>query len=190
MANNPYVGEVRLFGFSFAPRGYVLAQGQVLSISQYTALFALYGTTYGGNGSSTFGIPDLRGRVAVGQGQRPGGNNYPIGAQTGSESTTLLTQNLPAHVHGFTGTINAIQTKGTDNAPDTGSLLARAIDGGGTGAVPQIYVPAGTTGTQVPLGGLSGTVAPTGSNLPVSVLQPLLALNYSIALQGIFPSRN
>jgi microcystin-dependent protein len=189
MAGEPFVGEIRLFGFNYAPRNWALAQGQQLGIAQNQALFALYGVTYGGNGTTTFNLPDLRGRIPIGQGQRPGGQSYTMGTAVGTEQTTLQLTNLPAHTHTFTGTLNAVQTKATAQGPNAGSLLARGTDENGTDN-PLVYVPAGTTGTQVGLGGVNGTTAPTGSNQPFTTLPPVLGLNYSVALNGIFPSRN
>jgi len=185
MAGEPFIGEVRLFGFSYAPRNWALAQGQTLPINQYQALFSLFGTTYGGNGQTTFNLPDLRGRIPIGQGQRAGGSAYGMGQIAGTEATTLQTANLPPHVHTFTGTLSASQAKATENTPDNGSVLGRS---NATNDSPLIYVPAGT-GT-VTLNGVSGTTQPTGSGTPVSTLSPVLGLNYSVALSGIFPSRN
>jgi microcystin-dependent protein len=189
MAGEPFLGEVRLFGFSYAPRGWSTAQGQILGVAQNSALYSLYGTTYGGNGTNTFGLPDLRGRIPIGQGQGPGLPSIQMGTITGTPQTALTLANLPTHNHSFTGTLNAVQGKASTQAPDAGSLLARANDENGTDN-PFIYVPAGTSGTQVGLGGVSGTTAPAGSSQPFSTLPPVLGLNYSVALAGIFPSRN
>jgi microcystin-dependent protein len=181
----PFIGEIVGFGGNFAPRGYALCQGQLLSIAQNTALFSILGTTYGGNGQTTFALPDLRGRAPIGQGQGPGLQNYSLGQNGGTESTTLQTGNLPSHTHA--GTLNATTTKATSQVAAAGSLLAKSVDTGGT-AVPDIYVPAATTGAQVALGGL--TIGNTGSNLPFAILSPYLTINWLIALEGIFPSRN
>lgn len=193
MSSEPYIGSVKTFAFSFPPRGYMTCQGQILSVSQNTALFSLLGTTYGGNGSTTFGLPDLRGRLVNGQGQGQGLPPYQMGQIAGTPTTTLLQSQMPQHIHTFTNngsTLNAVQTRGTDQAPDTGSQLARAVDP--NGGQPQIYVPTGTTGTQVALGGVNvaGTIGIAGGSQPFGIEQPYLTMNFSIAVQGLFPSRN
>lgn len=195
MGIDPFLGEISILGFTFAPAGYALCSGQIMSIQQNTALFSLLGTTYGGNGSSTFQLPDLRGRAPIHFGQGPGLPEYTQGEVGGVPETTLITAQLPAHTHGFTNngsTLNAMTVKGTSQTPAAGSILAKSVDGSTTGAQPLIYVPAGTAGTTVALGGVNaaGTIAPTGLNQPVSNMQPYLVLNFSIALQGVFPSRN
>jgi microcystin-dependent protein len=195
MANTPYIGEIRTFGFSFAPVGNALCNGQILSISQNTALFSLLGTTYGGNGTTTFALPDLRSRVPIHYGQGPGQANYAMGQMSGTDAVTITTNQIPAHTHTFANngsTMTALPVKATSQTPAAGSLLGRSNDTSTAASQPLVYLPAGTAGTAVPLGGLNiaGTNSLTGGNQPVSVLQPYLALNYSIALQGIFPSRN
>ncbi|MDB5678682.1 phage tail protein [Sphingomonas bacterium] len=182
----PFIGEIIGFGGNFAPRSYALCQGQLLSIAQNTALFSILGTTYGGNGQTTFALPDLRGRAPIGQGQGPGLQNYDLGQVGGTENATLLTGNLPSHTHA--GTLNANQVKATAQTPQTGSMLARAADPSSAGSTPEIYVPTGTAGAQVALGGL--TIGNTGNNLPFPILSPYLTINWLIALEGIFPSRN
>ncbi|WP_066657560.1 MULTISPECIES: phage tail protein [unclassified Sphingomonas] len=194
----PFIGEIRTYGFSFPPRFYSTAAGQILSIAQNTALFSLLGTTYGGNGQTTFALPDLRGRVAVGQGQGPGLSNNVIGQQSGAENTTLTTSNLPQHVHslsGVTGTLSAVDVKATQQSPTTGAYLGRGTDGAtAPDSIPRIYVPAATGGpaTKVPLAGVNvaGNTAIAGGSIPFSTMQPYLVLNQCIALSGIFPSRN
>lgn len=191
--SNVYLGQIVPFGFNFAPRGFASCNGALLAISQNSALFSLLGTQYGGNGTTTFALPDLRGRAAIGQGQGPGLSNYVIGQSGGSETTTLTTANLPPHSHTFSGAssaLNATSVKATSQAPMAGALLGKSIDASGT-VVPLIYAPAGSTPT-VALGGLNvaGTIGNTGSGAPVSVLNPYLAINYCIATSGIFPSRN
>jgi microcystin-dependent protein len=178
--NEPYIGAIVLFAGNFAPRGWALCQGQLLAISQNTALFSILGTTYGGNGTSTFALPDLRGRVPVSSGQGPGLSPYDLGEVTGVENITLLTQNMPSHTH----LVNASSaTSGRGGNIPTGNLLATTANAG-TNTV-DIYA-AGSPGVQMS----PQMIAPTGNNLPVSIIQPILCLNYIIALQGIFPSRN
>lgn len=195
MGAEPYIGSIQIFGFNFAPRGYAACNGQILGIAQNTALFALLGTTYGGNGQTTFQLPDLRSRVPIHMGQGPGLSNYVIGEVAGTESVTITTPQMPMHTHGFSTTgsgLNAVKIKATAQTPLAGSLLARANDGSTTASQPLVYVPAGTAGETVALGGLTvaGTIAPAGGSQPVPIMQPYLALNFCIALTGIFPSRN
>lgn len=194
MATEPFIGQMQTFAFPFAPRNWAQCNGQLLAISAYTALFSLLGTTYGGNGTTTFALPDLRGRVPVGLGQLAGGNTYDWGEVAGTETVTLLASQMPAHTHAFsgTGTLNAVQAVSSTAQATAGSLLARARDANATGdAIPQIYVPAGTTGTQVPIGvTVAATNSIEGGSQPHTNMQPYQTLNTCIALTGIFPSRN
>lgn len=184
MSTEPFIGEIKIFGFNFAPQNYLLCNGQLLSIAQNTALFSLLGTTYGGNGQSTFALPDLRGRMPIGQGQGPGLPNYSMGEVGGTTTTTLTTSNIPAHIH----TLNAVTVKikaSSANADETspdGNYFANASTALYSGGGPTSNVFSG--GTVV-----SGTTDPTGSNAPISILNPYLSMNYSIAIYGIFPSR-
>ena len=197
MGTGQYLAEITLFAGNFAPRGTAFCQGQILSIAQNTALFALLGTTYGGNGQTTFSLPDLRGRVPIGQGTGPGLSSIALGQAGGTETVTLLTTQLPAHTHtatfnGSTSTLSAATSKATVQTPVAGVVLAKSTDSAGT-AVPLIYAPSGTA-TPVALGGLNvaGTVtnANTGGGQPVGIRNPYLGLNFIIYLEGIFPSRN
>lgn len=169
-----YIGTIKVFGFNFAPRGWALCQGQLLPIAQNTALFSLLGTYYGGNGQTTFGLPDLRGRTVVGMGQGPGLSPYDIGQQGGSETVTLLTTQIPQHNH----LLNAYSESGDVGSP-ANALLAT------TGALDPEYR---ASGTLVQMAGNAIGVA--GGNQPHNNIQPYLATNYSIALEGIYPSRN
>jgi microcystin-dependent protein len=176
-----FVGQICTFGFNFAPVGWVQCNGQLLSIQQYAALFALLGTTYGGNGTSTFGIPDLRGRVMVGQGQGPGLSNYTMGEQTGTETVTLLVSNMPAHNH----TVGVSNAAGSSSDP-TNQLPAQINTA--TVKAPKIEYMSYTTPA-------TGTMAPTavslaGGSQPHSNLQPLLVVFVCMATVGLFPSRN
>lgn len=182
----PFVGQITGFGGNFAPRNYAFCQGQLIAINQNTALFSILGTTYGGNGTTTFALPDLRGRAAIGQGQGPGLSPYSLGQVAGTETATLNTNNLPAHTHA--GTLNAVQAKATVQAPATGAQLARGSDNSMVGSLPALYVPSGTAGTQVALGGL--TIGITGNNLPFSIRDPYLTISYLIGIFGTFPTRN
>jgi microcystin-dependent protein len=169
--SEPFLGEIRQFGFNFAPQGWAACSGQLMAIAQNTALFSLLGTTYGGNGTTTFALPDLRGRVGVNQGQGPGLSNYVLGEVTGAENVTLTSSQMPTHSHPLVANAGAASV----NRPD-GAVLARV----GT----SIYAPApdGTAMNQ-------GAIGAAGGNQPFSLIQPLLATNFCIALQGIFPSR-
>lgn len=185
MSTEPFIGEIKILGFNFAPRGYQTCSGQILSISTNTALFSLLGTYYGGNGQSTFGLPDLRGRMPIGQGQGPGLPDYTIGEVAGTPTVTILTSNMPAHVH----TLNAVSAKlmassaNADEVSPGGNFPAVASSAAysGNGATPGIY----TGGVQ-----LSGNTDIAGSGLPIGIMNPYLVINYSIATEGIFPSRN
>lgn len=196
--SQPFLGEIRIVGFNFAPRGNSLVQGQILSIAQNTALFSLLGTTYGGNGTSTFQLPDLRGRVPVGMGQGPGLDSYILGEIAGSEEASILLSNLPAHTHVIAGTVSVTTTVATyskvgDQASPSGHVLAKGEAATTPPAINQNYSDHASDGT---LGGVSSSATPTltnsltGNNIPIDLLQPYLVMNYIIALTGIFPSRN
>jgi microcystin-dependent protein len=171
---DPLLASILIFAGNFAPRGWAFCNGQLLSIAQNTAVFSLVGTTYGGDGITTFGLPDLRGRVPVHFGQGPGLSNYELGQVGGTENTTLLVNNLPAHKHA----LNATSEGGTTSAP-AGAYL------GNTGALDREY---NTSGTVVAMN--ANAIGLSGGSQPFPILQPYLALNYVIAMQGIFPSRN
>lgn len=185
MSTEPFIGEIKILGFSFAPRGYMTCAGQLLSIASNTALFSLLGTVYGGNGQQTFGLPNLQGRMPIGQGQGAGLPYYTIGEASGTPTVSILTSNMPQHVH----TLNALKIKqqassaNADEASPDGTFPAVATSSmySGNGATPGIY----TGGIEV-----SGTTDISGSGLPITVMNPYLVINYSIAVQGIFPSRN
>ena len=177
---DPYIGEIILAGFNFAPTRYAPCQGQILSIAQNTALFSLLGTTYGGNGQTTFGLPDLRGRSAVGAGQGPGLSLVFLGETGGSSTATLAVTQMPAHTH-TPGTLAASTTAGTTADP-TGAVLARP-----SSDIPA-YVGTAPTGT-LAAGTLAGSTGSAGGSQPFSNDDPYLGLTYAIALQGIFPPR-
>lgn len=160
-----------MFGGNFAPQGWMMCAGQTLPISQYTALFSLMGTTYGGNGTSTFQLPDLQSRVPIHQGQASSGSNYVLGQVAGTETVTLTTAQLPAHRHPFVGSGSAAQT------PNGNVLASPSGD------------PLYTSNTPDSTLGGGSTVA-AGSSSPHNNLMPYLALTYIIAVQGIYPSRS
>jgi microcystin-dependent protein len=176
----PFLGQITLFPFNFAPNGWAFCQGQLLPISQNTALFSLLGTFYGGNGVSNFALPDLRGRVPIGQGQGPGLSNYAIGSVQGVETVTLLASQSPPHSHPF----QAFAVQATTNAP-SGALPAQGHSTGRGAPAVNTYAPLQTA---VPLA--SAQVNPAGNSQPHNNLQPYLTLNWCIALQGIYPSRS
>ena len=173
----PFMGLIASFGFNFAPRGWMFCDGRLLSIAQNSALFALLGTTYGGDGQTTFALPDLRSRIAVGQGQGPGLSNYVTGQISGTENTTLLSINMPAHNH----QMMASSDSQTQNTAAGASLASQGRDG----VMPTIY--AAGTGNPV---AMASTTSNAGGNVPVDIIQPYLCINYCIAVQGIYPSRN
>ena len=172
---DPFVAEIRMFGFNFAPTGWAKCNGQILPISQNTALFSLLGTFYGGNGQSTFALPDLEGSVPLHPGQGPGLSLYDLGQVGGAEFTTLLESEIPLHTHSW----QANNLPATLNAPDTGRSIARADIAGAykSGANPDV---------QMSL----QAVTPTGGSLPHNNLMPYLVVNFCIALQGVFPPRS
>lgn len=170
----PYIGQVCLFGFNFAPKGWAICNGQLLSIAQNTALYSLLGVTYGGDGSTTFALPDLRGRVAINQGQSPGLSNYAMGQASGQETVTLNINQIPAHNH--PGQLNA-SSSAANQEEAQGHLLSETA----------IYTDAAAN--QV-MNSASITVGMTGGGLAHENRQPFLVLNYCIALQGIFPPRS
>jgi microcystin-dependent protein len=177
------LAEIRMFAGNFAPRGWFFCQGQLLPIAQWTALFSLVGTTYGGNGQTTFGLPDFRGRVAVGTGNGPGLPSITLGEVSGTNTTTLLSINLPVHNHQVTGSITMqAASDGTLGSDATG----RYIGPGSFYATPAS--PGDLVGmAPIPLN-LPTSVA--GANQPVSIMQPYLGMNYIICSEGIYPSRN
>lgn len=168
--SEPFIGEIRLFGFDFAPRGWALCQGQLLAIAQNQALFSLLGTSYGGNGQTTFALPDLRGRAPV-----HAGTTAPPGAQGGLSSVTLLPANMPEHSHGVTASTDV-----ADSAAVAGKRL---------GAKPRLGANVfADAGNRTAL--LASSVDAAGGNQPHNNMQPSLGMSFCIALQGIFPSRN
>lgn len=185
--SNPYLGEIRMVGFNFNPRGWAFCNGQLMSIAQNDALYALLGTNYGGDGQTTFGLPDFRGRVQLNQGQGPGLSNYTIGQLSGSESVTLLTGQLPAHGHSpVANNVNSSVDKPVANS----SMTAIAVQQGG-GNSSTFY----TDPTKIPAAGdykpmLAGLIGPSGGNQPHDNIEPYLVINFIIALEGVFPSRN
>ncbi|MBV8737688.1 MAG: phage tail protein [Alphaproteobacteria bacterium] len=177
-----FIGQISLFGCNFAPQGWALCQGQILPIAQNTALFSLLGTNFGGTGTSNFVLPDLRGRAPVGFGQGPEGSSYTIGQTGGAETAAIDPSNYPTHSH----PLFAAASAAAENTP-SGLIEAEGQTVGRGGSVTlALYSGSGTTTALTPA---SLTTAAGGSQ-PHNNLQPYLTLNFCIALQGIFPSRN
>ena len=171
--SEPFIGEIRPFGFNFAPRGWAQCNGQLLSIAQNTALFSILGTTYGGDGKSTFALPNLQGLVPMGSGQGPGLSLRTLGQTGGSATVTLTIQQIPAHAHPD----NCNAGNGNQQAP-AGNFWAQDVGGS------KEY---GDTG---PSHMAAGAVGSAGGDQAHANLQPYQVVNYCIALQGIFPPRS
>jgi microcystin-dependent protein len=185
---NPYLASIWLFGGNFNPRGFALCAGQIMSLSQNTALFSLLGTYFGGNGSSTFGLPDLRGRTPIGQGPGPGISDYVLGEMTGTESTTLLTNNVPSHNH-MVNAFGPYSATGAAASPASAFFAEGAKIGGGlSGKAPLIYTPASPPNAT--LNPLTVGVNVGGAGLPVTIQQPYLTVTAIICTSGVFPARN
>ena len=176
LAQDCFIGEVRWFGGNFAPRGWAILEGQLLPVSQNPALFSILGTQYGGDGRTTFGLPDLRGRSLLGKGQGPGLAHRRIGEKGGQERHQLTVQELPAHSHQARGA----NVKGTQEFPG-GNLIASPNKGKAKTFVP-------TTKQPTPLS--PATIGQTGGNQPHAVMSPYTVLTPIMCLQGVFPSRN
>jgi len=173
---DPFVAEIRIFCGNFAPRGWAFCNGQLLPISQNTALFSLLGTTYGGDGRSTFALPDLQGRAPLQQGQGPGLSLYDLGEAAGETTVTLLTTELPGHKH----VANAVNALGNSNSPAS----AVWAEGGIGRQLDPLYSTAAPNRQMSPA---ASSVA--GGNVPHNNMSPYLSLTFIIALQGIFPQR-
>lgn len=178
--DTPFIGQIVLFAGNFAPRGWAYCQGQVLSISQNTALFSILGTTYGGNGQTTFALPDLRSRVPVGAGQGTGLSPYELGEMTGVENVSLVATQMPAHNH------NVMVSSGQADS-NTGKNNYLAVANGSLAGDPVVVNTYNGTPTDL-LG--NNSISMTGDSQPHVNIQPSLGLNYIICMEGIFPSRN
>jgi microcystin-dependent protein len=176
--NSPYVGQIFMFSWDFAARNYALAQGQLMAINSNQALFSILGTYYGGNGMQTFALPDLRGRTYIGTGQGPGLSNYVIGEQVGAQQVTLLMNNMAQHNH----PVNVNNGAATSGVPTNNYLSMGPVV---SGTQSNTYS-SSAANAQMNV----SEIANNGSSLPVSIMQPYLTINFSIALFGIFPSRN
>jgi len=172
--SEPFLAEVRMVGFNFAPREWAFCDGQILPISQNQSLYSLLGTTYGGDGRTSFALPDLRGRVPIHTGRSNGGDDHRLGQKSGEETVTLSTSQMPQHDHSF----SASTVQGTTDIPQAGNVLAKSAR--------DVYRDQPTN--LVPL--IAGAVTNTGGSQAHENMQPYLAVNFCIALQGLFPSRN
>lgn len=184
-ADTPFIGQTAWVAFNFCPRGWAQANGQLLAINQNQALFSLLGTTFGGNGQTNFALPNLQGRIIVGQGTGPGLSPVQLGEASGAATKTLTAQNMPAHSHGVTAglTLNAASASGTSAAP-AGNVLA-------DGRTARVYRQGlATTDMDASSIAISGATQNAGGGQPVNAMAPYLTLNACIALQGVFPSRN
>ena len=214
--SDAYMGEIKAFGFPFAPRNFALCNGATIAISQNNALFALLGTYYGGNGTTTFQLPNLQSRYPIGQGQGLGLSQYVIGEVGGVENVTLLQNNMPIHTHiaqttvtpnssGLSAStaIHGLTSPSATTAIPTGNLLTAGTTGGGSPVAIKPYAaPANGTDTtlasQMAVTTISGVVTATaattlqtaGGSIPFNIQSPYLVINYCIATVGIFPSRN
>ncbi len=185
-----YIGQIQSFAFAFPPKGWALCQGQILPLAQNQALYSLLGTTCGGDGQKTFGLPNLQGRAIVGTGQGSGLSNYTFGEQAGAETVTLLTANLPMHAHTLTpGSGIQVSNTGADlDVPTAGSALASGMDNGGNlisqynSETPNIVLNTGG-------GSQTNPISLNGGSQPLPIRQPFAVINYSIALTGVYPSR-
>ena len=183
MPSEPFIAEISLFAGNFAPRNYALCQGQLLSIAQNTALFSLLGTTYGGNGQTTFGLPDFRGRVPIGTGQAPGFPAINLGEMGGAPTHTLIITEMPAHNHTVQSQLRGTSINGNLGTPD--NVVFATNDNissytRNTSEMDLSFNPAA----------LSVAVGIAGASQAHNNMQPYLGMNFVIALQGIFPSRN
>lgn len=173
---------VTLFAGNFAPRNWAFCAGQILPIAQNTALFSLLGTTYGGNGQTTFALPDLRGRAVIGRGQGPGLSSYDLGQVSGAETATLLLTQMPAHAHPVAVSIAPAASSNASSASPVNGVYANSTE--------LLY----NSTADSSMGNYSATLTvspPAGAgSLPFSILNPLLTLNYIICMQGVFPARN
>ena len=171
---DPFVAEIRIFPFNFAPKGWAWCNGQLLPLSQNTALFSLLGTTYGGDGKSTFALPDLEGRAPMHPGQGPGLSLHDLGETGGSETVTLLESEIPSHNHA----LRAFNDVGEDRIPGPTEALARSTGG-------FLYAPTGALVAMAP-----ESLPPAGGDQPHNNLMPYLTFYFNIALQGVFPPRS
>jgi microcystin-dependent protein len=187
--SEPFIAEIKMFAGNFAPRGYALCNGQLLPISQHSALFSVLGATYGGDGETTFGLPDLRGRVPMHFGNGPGLTPRDLGEKIGKETNTLTVSQMPSHNHLFSGTQKASSDAGTTNDP-IGAYHAKGTKVITRSNTETYHVYSNSSNTDMAADGISGTIEDTGANQPINNIQPVACVNFIIALTGIFPSED
>lgn len=195
-----YISSIMGWGPTWAPRSWALCAGQLLSISQYTAVFSLIGTLYGGDGRTTFGLPDLRGRTPVGAGQGPGTSFHAQGSKQGSETKTLTILEMPSHNHSadassLTAAVSASTANGAGNTPSPSNVPAKTFvskTGPGVGDAVDSYADASNADTTLHGGPVSGNIqiGNSGGSQPFSIVQPIQVIQFIFCLQGVFPSRN
>ena len=193
--SEPFVGQINMFGFNFAPRNWSFCSGQTLSISQNSALFSLLGTTYGGDGRSTFALPDFRGRFPMSYGVGPGLPSYPIGMRSGSHAHQITLPELPSHTHGASVEVTSATLAASTEVGSIAKAEADAYIASQTGlGADKNFIPNGSEGTTANLSGITvsstATIQNTGGSQAMNIMNPFLAINFSIALMGIYPSRN
>lgn len=182
---DPFLGQITIFAGNFAPRGWALCDGQLLPISQYSALFSILGTTYGGDGRTTFALPDLRGRAPIHAGTGPGLSTRQLGSRSGQETHTLTILEMPSHNHlaSSVSKLHGLNTNGDDDILAPGASLASGAEIYNTSTPPNTELNSQSVSTAT-------TVLNQGGNQAHNNMQPYLAINYIIALVGVFPSRN
>jgi len=186
----PFIGEIIMFGGNFPPRGWAYCDGQLLSIAQNQALFAILGTTYGGDGRTTFALPDLRGRAPIHPGTGPGLTPRKLGQRSGTEYNILNVTQLPSHNHLAAGKIKATSADGTTSVPGSTSYPANAKVPISRTEIVDANIYAAAANTNMAADGVTVTVGNTGGNQPINNMQPFLGVHYIIAMVGTFPSRN
>lgn len=186
----PYLGQIQPFGFNFAPRGWATCDGQLLPISSNTALFSLLGTTFGGDGRTTFALPDLRGRSIVHVGHGPGLSTISWGERGGIESVTLTQLNMPSHSHSLVNGTAKVTITTTDNGNDINETDGGANGLGTSGTMPAIYRETPTAADHLGGVSISGTTSLAGGSQPFEIRNPFLGIYVCIAMQGVYPSRS
>lgn len=185
---NPYIGDIVMVGENYCPRGWAETDGRLMPISQYNALFSLLGSTYGGDGRTTFALPDLRSRVVVGMGQGAGLSPIQQGQTGGVEMVTITQSNMPNHTHTATTTattvLNASNESATEQSPEDGILAEASGNTYGSTTVDA------TLRNDAAATTVSTTIAPTGGGQPVSIVQPFIGMKFCIAIEGAYPSRS
>lgn len=178
---DPFIGEIKMFGGNYAPKGWAFCDGQILSIAENSNLFAILGITYGGDGRNTFALPDLRGRVAMHAGNGPGLYDRRLGTQGGSEANVLNESQLPPHTHRATGTVRAANVSGTERIPEGFNIAGNSTNEQYTNSA---------TNVDMATDNVTITVNNTGGGQSVNNIQPYQVVNYIIALDGLFPPRS